>query len=63
VPVLVDPKFLWMYTGIAVFTLGTAIVFWFTFKHYDALEEQMYDLDRDVPVLTHNGEKKVDEEE
>ncbi|OQO01878.1 hypothetical protein B0A48_12351 [Cryoendolithus antarcticus] len=62
VPVLVDPKFLWMYVGISLFTFGTAIVFWFTFKHYDAMEQQSYDLDRDVPILTHDGIKKTEDE-
>lgn len=63
-PVLFDPKILWMYAGIAIFTLCTAVVFWFLFHHYDAMEEKMYDLDRDLPVLAkpgQEGEKKGDD--
>lgn len=52
VPVLVDPKILWMYTGVACFAFGTAIAFWFIFHHYDDEEEKMYALDRDVSSLT-----------
>ena len=63
VPVLVDPKILWMYTGVACFSFATAIAFWFTFHHYDKDEEKMYALDRDLPELTHQGykEKTVDD--
>lgn len=55
VPVLVDPKYLWMYTGIACFAAATAFVFYFLFRHYDAMEEKMYDLDRDLPTLQASG--------
>lgn len=61
IPVLVDPKILWMYAGIAIFTAGTAVVFWFTFKHYDDQEEKMYDLDRDLPELAKPGQKTAQE--
>jgi len=57
IPVLVDPKILWMYTGISIFTACTAVVFWFLFHHYDDQEEKMYDLDRDLPTLTAPGQK------
>ena len=57
-----DPKFLWMYTGVACFAFGTGVVFWFLFKHYDDEEEKMYDLDRDEPTLAKTGEKKLDDE-
>ena len=62
VPVLVDPKIMWMYTGVACFSMGTAVVFWLIFHHYDKDEEKMYDLDRDLPELDHSGnpvERKV----
>jgi POT family proton-dependent oligopeptide transporter len=62
IPVLVDPKILWMYTGISVFTAGTAVVFWFLFHHYDDQEEKMYDLDRDLPTLTASGKTAAQEE-
>lgn len=57
IPVLVDPKILWMYAGISIFTACTAVVFFFLFRHYDAQEEKMYDLDRDLPTLTAPGQK------
>ncbi|KAJ6441851.1 MFS peptide transporter Ptr2 [Purpureocillium lavendulum] len=66
VSVAEDPKFLWMYTGVACFAFATGCIFWFLFKHYDQEEEKMYDLDRDLPALTHEGvknsEKQVDVE-
>ncbi|KAF4120957.1 proton-dependent oligopeptide transporter, POT family, partial [Geosmithia morbida] len=58
VSVAVDPKFTWMYTGVACFAFVTGIVFWLIFHHYDAQEEEMYALDRDQPKLTHNGFEK-----
>ncbi|KAK2748184.1 MFS peptide transporter [Colletotrichum kahawae] len=58
VSVAVDPKFLWMYTGVACFSFIIGFVFYFTFRHYDAEEDKMYDLDRDQPILTHNGVKQ-----
>lgn len=63
VPVLVDPKFLWMYTGVGCFAAATSVAFYFMFRHYDAMEEQSYDLDRDVPTLTHDGVKKTEGDE
>lgn len=61
IPVLVDPKILWMYAGVGIFTAATAVVFWFTFHHYDDQEEKMYDLDRDLPELTKPGQKTAQE--
>ncbi|PNY26124.1 Peptide transporter PTR2 [Tolypocladium capitatum] len=58
VSVAVDPKFLWMYTGVAVFSFATGCIFWVIFHHYDDEEEKMYDLDRDEPVLVHDGIKQ-----
>ncbi|KZZ93875.1 Oligopeptide transporter [Moelleriella libera RCEF 2490] len=52
VPVAKNPKFIWMYTGVGVAAFITGCVFWLTFHHYDAQEEAMYALDRDLPVLT-----------
>ncbi|KAI5461953.1 POT family protein [Mariannaea sp. PMI_226] len=60
VSVAVDPKFLWMYTGVAVFAFFTGCVFWFLFRHYDDDEEKMFELDREQPVLAAEV-KKVDE--
>jgi len=64
VPVAEDPKFTWMYTGIAVSAAITGTLFWFLFRHYDAQEEAMYELDRNEPVLTLSGqEQKQNEKE
>ncbi|KAK3716538.1 peptide transporter ptr2 [Vermiconidia calcicola] len=66
VPVLVDPKIEWMYTGVACFAAATSVTFWLIFHHYDADEEKMYALDRHLPELTHQGYKseprEVDED-
>jgi proton-dependent oligopeptide transporter, POT family len=65
VPVLVDPKILWMYAGVGIFSFCTAFVFYAIFRHYDRDEEKMYALDRDLPELTHQGfnEKEIPENE
>ncbi|KAJ5013881.1 Peptide transporter PTR2 [Colletotrichum sp. SAR 10_99] len=63
VSVAADPKFLWMYTGVACFSFVIGFVFYFTFRHYDAEEDKMYDLDRDQPILTHNGVKQTETDE
>ncbi len=55
VSVAVDPKFVWMYTGVGIASFVTAGIFFFLFRHYDAQEEAMYDLDRNEPTLTHGG--------
>ncbi|KAF6822479.1 MFS peptide transporter [Colletotrichum plurivorum] len=62
VSVAVDPKFLWMYTGVACFSFVIGIVFYFTFRHYDDQEDEMYALDRDQPVLNNDGVKQVDDD-
>ena len=53
--VLVDPLFTWVYTGIACFAAATGVVVYILFRHYDSMEEKMYDLDRDLPTLTAAG--------
>lgn len=58
VSVAVDPKYTWMYTGVSISALITGIAFYFIFRHYDADEERMYELDRDEPILTHGGLKE-----
>jgi POT family proton-dependent oligopeptide transporter len=50
-----DPKFVWMYTGVGITAFITSIVFYAMFRHYDAQEEAMYDLDRDEPVMNQDG--------
>jgi POT family proton-dependent oligopeptide transporter len=61
VSVAVNPKYLWMYTGVGCSSFITGIIFYVIFRHYDQDEDKMYDLDRDEPVLTHNGIKHVEE--
>lgn len=51
VPVLVDPKILWMYTGVACASAATGCIFYVLFRGYNKTEEQMNDLDRNVAVL------------
>lgn len=67
VSVAVDPKFLWMYTGVSCVAFVTGCAFWFIFRHYDSEEEKMYELDRDLPVLTNEqgseAQVKNDKEE
>ena len=62
VPVAKDPKFLWMYTGVGCSSVAVGVIFYFIFHHYDALEEKMYDLDRDEPVIGQGPTKEVDTE-
>jgi POT family proton-dependent oligopeptide transporter len=57
-----DPDFLWLYVGVGISSAVTGCVFYAIFRHYDAQEDAMYDLDRDAPVLTHNGIKNTEEE-
>ncbi|KAF4449661.1 POT family proton-dependent oligopeptide transporter [Fusarium albosuccineum] len=61
VSVAINPKFLWMYTGVGISSAITGCVFYVIFRHYDGEEDKMYDLDRDEPMLTHNGIKQVEE--
>ncbi|OHW94818.1 pot family proton-dependent oligopeptide transporter [Colletotrichum incanum] len=63
VSVAVDPKFLWMYTGVACSSFVVGFIFYFTFRHYDAEEDKMYELDRDQPVLNNEGIKQVDNDD
>jgi POT family proton-dependent oligopeptide transporter len=46
IPTAVDPKLLWMYTGLAVAALLTGVLFWFLFKKYNATEESMNELEK-----------------
>lgn len=51
VPVSKNPKFVWMYTGVSVSAAVAGCLCYYLFRHYDAQEEDMYDLDRDEPEL------------
>jgi len=46
VPTAVDPKLLWMYTGLAVAAFIVGVIFWFLYKKYNATEEQMNELEK-----------------
>ncbi|KAL4411227.1 POT family protein [Colletotrichum abscissum] len=63
VSVAVDPKFLWMYTGVACSSAVVGCIFYFTFRHYDAEEDKMYELDRDQPVLNNQGVKEAEHDD
>jgi POT family proton-dependent oligopeptide transporter len=45
VPATGDPAIMWMYSGVAIVSILTAVVFWFTFHHYDDQEEEMNTLE------------------
>ncbi|MCJ1467054.1 peptide transporter ptr2 [Pseudocyphellaria aurata] len=55
-PTATDPKQVWMYTGIGIATIITAALFWFLFKHYNATEVSMNQLDENgqVAVKAHD---------
>jgi POT family proton-dependent oligopeptide transporter len=45
VPATGDPAIMWMYSGVSIVSILTAVVFWFTFHHYDEQEEEMNTLE------------------
>ena len=47
--VSVDPKLVWMYSGIAVAAFIAGLVFWFLFKHYNYQEDKMNALESRDP--------------
>ena len=57
VPVTSDPKILWMYTGLAIASVITAVVFWVLFHHLNAEEDRMNALeaDQEESVATRNA--------
>jgi POT family proton-dependent oligopeptide transporter len=56
--VSVDPKVLWLYTGLAVTMIVTAPTFWFVFRGYDRSSNQ---LTVSEPRLTGSGGSQVEE--
>lgn len=44
-PTAEDPKLVWTYTGLAISCFVAGCVFWFTFKHYNDVEEELNQLD------------------
>ena len=61
VPATGDPAIMWMYTGISIATAATAVIFWFTFHHYDAQEEEMNKLDAHDSWAGKAGQESDDE--
>lgn len=50
--VAVDPKLTWMYTGLAVATFIAGLIFWFLFRHLNAIEEELNALDSEFNAET-----------
>lgn len=46
-PTAVDPKLLWMYTGLCVATVIAGVAFWFCFKKYNYTEDEMNNMEDD----------------
>lgn len=57
VPATGDPDIMWMYTGVGVASVATALIFWLTFHHYDAQEEEMNKLDAHDSFVGKAGEE------
>ena len=47
--VSVDPKLVWMYTGIAIAAFIAGVVFWVLFRHYNDLEDKMDAMEAEDP--------------
>ncbi|CAH6722686.1 peptide transporter Ptr2p [[Candida] jaroonii] len=45
--VSVDPKYVWLYTGLAVATFISGCIFWILFHHYNDHEEELNQLEYD----------------
>lgn len=43
-----NPKYQWLYVGVACAAFVTSISFFFLYRHYDDMEEESYALDRDA---------------
>ncbi|KAH0532461.1 hypothetical protein TsFJ059_001149 [Trichoderma semiorbis] len=57
-----DPEFIWMYTGVAGASIVTAFVFFALFHHYDKIEDESFELDREAPVLPPTKEVEAEAE-
>lgn len=53
--VSVDPKLVWMYTGIAISAFIAGVIFWVLFKHYNYQEDKMDSMDSKDPQKTVNA--------
>ena len=47
--VSVDPKLVWMYTGISVAAFVAGILFWFLFSRYNKMEDTMDAMEANDP--------------
>lgn len=47
---------MYMYSGVSAVAFLTAILFWFTFHHYDKQERQMNELDADDSEWKHKND-------
>lgn len=45
-PTAVDPKLLWMYTGLAVACFVAGVIFWLLYSRYNTMEESMNQLEK-----------------
>jgi POT family proton-dependent oligopeptide transporter len=56
-----DPDFVWMYTGVSAASFAVAIIFFFLFNHYDKIEDESFELDRDQPAVPPTKEVEYEE--
>ncbi|KAM0251909.1 hypothetical protein ACHAQJ_007971 [Trichoderma viride] len=57
-----NPDFTWMYTGVAGASFITAFVFYYLFNHYDKIEDESFELDRETPVVPPSKEVEYEAE-
>lgn len=50
----VDPKLVWMYTGLAVATTIAGAIFWFVFRSYNQVEDELNAIDAEYADKTFN---------
>ncbi|KAJ0119510.1 POT family protein [Diaporthe amygdali] len=63
-PTAVDPKLLWMYTGLAVSCFLAGIIFWLLYSRYNRTEESMNELEKfsekPKPVGEHGTDRDLE---
>ncbi|CCF59432.1 hypothetical protein KAFR_0H00230 [Kazachstania africana CBS 2517] len=56
-PVSKDPDYTWLYCGLAVTAFITGCAFWFCFRHYNDIEDEMNALNyEDEDIITENNQ-------
>jgi len=50
--VSVNPKLVWMYTGISIAAFVAGVVFWISFRHYNKQEDEMDAMEAEDPQKT-----------